>query len=122
MKRDYQIWNVLHDGALVDIEGNAPGDIRIKVKIEYIANKLNGQYDHIIVNLKNCSLFEYERQWSKDNVQVYKTIKELEGISPTLIPYSGNKTKRTMIANAYQSAFCDYNVARSLILQRSSNM
>lgn len=88
MKKDYKIWNVLHDGALVNIQGNAPGDIIIKIKIEYIANKLIGQNDHIIVNLKNCSLFEYERQWSIDEVQVYKTIKELEGISPDLMALS----------------------------------
>nr|WP_319492530.1 hypothetical protein [uncultured Desulfobacter sp.] len=88
MKKDYQIWNIFHDGELVEIQGKTPGDIQIKVKIEYVANILKGNHNHIDVILKNCSLFEYERQWSKDSCQIYRTIKELEGISPALVALS----------------------------------
>jgi len=88
MKKDYQIWNILHDGALVDLQGNIPGELNIKVEIEYLANMLNGQYDNIFVKLENCSLFEYERNWSKDEIQIYKTIKELDGIEPALMALS----------------------------------
>ena len=84
MKLDYQIWNILHDGALVEIQGDVPGDLKIKVEIEYLANKLSGGFDNILVTLRNCELFEYERYWSKDETQTYKSIKELEGISPSL--------------------------------------
>ena len=88
MKQDYQIWNILHDGALVDLQGSIPGELRIKIKIEYLANKLGGVFDNIFVTLNNCSLFEYERYWSKDEIQVYKSIEELEGISPALMALS----------------------------------
>lgn len=88
MKKDYQIWNILHDGALVELQGKTPGDIKIKVKIEYLANKLKGRRDHIYVILKKCLMFEYERQLSKDRVQTYKTIDELEGITPALMALS----------------------------------
>ena len=61
MKQDYNIWNILHDGALVSLQGDVPGDLKIKVEIEYLANKLKGGYSNIFVHLKKCSLFEYER-------------------------------------------------------------
>ncbi len=88
MKQDYQIWNILHDGALVEIQGSIPGVLKIKVKIEYLANMLHGGFNNISVLLKNCSLFEYERQQSKDEIKIYRTIKELDGISPSLMALS----------------------------------
>ena len=88
MKTDYKIWNILHDGVLVDIIGTVPGYLTIRVEIEYLANKLNGQEDSIFVILKNCTLFEYERQWTKDEAQLYKNLSDLEGISPSLMVLS----------------------------------
>ena len=84
MKQDYQIWNILHDGALVKIQGDVPGELKIKVEIEYLANKLGGGFNNILVTLSDCAIFEYERYWSKDETQTYKSIEELEGISPSL--------------------------------------
>ena len=97
MKKDYQIWNTLHDGALVEIQGDVPGDLRVKVEIEYLANKLSGQKSNIWVNLKNCSLFEYERQLSKDETQTYQGPQELKDISPSLMALSCDEEKDYLI-------------------------
>ncbi|MDF7801062.1 hypothetical protein P4C99_16415 [Pontiellaceae bacterium B1224] len=88
MKQDYQIWNILHDGALVRLWELAPKNIVIQVEIEYLANKLNGHYNSIFVSLKNCTLFEFEQHWSKDDIRHYSTIQELEGITPGLMVLS----------------------------------
>ncbi len=72
----------------MSLQGDIPGELNIKVEIEYLAEKLNGQNDNIYIQLKNCTLFEYERHWSKNEIQIYKTIKELEGISPALMALS----------------------------------
>lgn len=112
MKQDYQIWNILHDGALVHLHDSTPGELKIKVEIEYLANKLSGGFDNIYVLLKNCSLFEYERYWSKDRVQVYKTIKELEGISPALMALScGEESDYLLISDICGSIKTRYDSA-----------
>ena len=99
MKQDYQIWNIIHDGVFVELQGAVPGELRIKVEIKYLANKLRGGSDHIYVILKNCSFFEYERQWSKDTIQIYKTIQELEGISPALTVLSCDEENDYLLIN-----------------------
>jgi hypothetical protein len=88
MKQDYQIWNILHDGALVRLWESTPKNIVIQVEIEYLANKLNGNYNNIFVSLKGCTLFEYEQHWSKDDIRHYSSVEELEGISPGLMALS----------------------------------
>ncbi len=84
MKEDYQIWNILHDGGFVDIQGNVPGELTIKVEIAYLANKLKGSFDNILVTLSDCTIFEYERYWSKNKTQTYTSIEELNRVSPGL--------------------------------------
>jgi len=88
MKQDYQIWNTLHDGALTRLWESAPNQIVIQVEIEYLANRLKGNYNNIFVKLNNCTLFEYEQHWSKNDIRHYSSVKELEGISPGLMALS----------------------------------
>lgn len=88
MKKDYQIWNVLHDGALKNLDGSVPGDLCIQVNIEYLANRLRGGFNNIFVKLINCTLFEYERHWSEEDIRYYSSIEELTGISPGLMALS----------------------------------
>ena len=88
MKNDYQIWNILHDGVLAEIKGDISGDLKIRVEIEYLARKLKGRFSSIFVTLKNCSLFIYERYWTKDNVQIFTSPNELEGITPAIVTLS----------------------------------
>jgi len=88
MKQDYQIWNILHDGELTEIKGTIPGRLTIKVEIKYLANILQGQYDHIIVILQNCTLFEYERLWKKDEIEIFTDLAALNTISPKLMALS----------------------------------
>lgn len=42
-------------------------------------------------------MFEYERQWTKETVQTYKSIAELEGISPGLIALSCDEGDNALI-------------------------
>jgi len=88
MKQDYQIWNILHDGELTEIKGTIPGRLTIKVEIKYLANILQGQYDHIIIILQNCTLFEYERLWKKDEIEIFTDLAALNTISPKLMALS----------------------------------
>ncbi len=56
----FELWNILHDGIITQITGEAPGDIQLTVEIGYLRNMFPGDGTSIIVTLKDCTTFEYE--------------------------------------------------------------
>ena len=48
------LWNILHDGTIAQIRGTVPGDIRLKVEIEYLRNMFSPPGQSIFVTLENC--------------------------------------------------------------------
>ncbi len=55
----YYIWNLLHDGSIVAFEGECPGNISVKVEIEYLCEVLAVGSTFLWVHLHGCSTIAY---------------------------------------------------------------
>lgn len=55
MRSHVDIWNVLHDGSIVAFTGDCPGDISVKVEIEYLCEVLATGSKFLWVHLRRCS-------------------------------------------------------------------
>jgi len=53
------IWNVLHDGVIVAIDGAVPGTIRVQVSIDYLRKRFSLSGELIQVVLVDCTRFSY---------------------------------------------------------------
>jgi hypothetical protein len=53
------IWNVLHDGIIVAIDGAVPGTIRLQVSIDYLRKRFSQSGELIQIVLEDCSRFTY---------------------------------------------------------------
>ena len=62
-----EIWNILHDGGISEIEGSIPGEVRIRVSIPYLRHMFPGDGKDILVRLTDCSKFSM-RIWEGDIV------------------------------------------------------
>jgi hypothetical protein len=56
---EYAVWNMLHDGSIESITGAVPGDVDLRVGIEYLCEKLPTGADGILIHLRGCRHFEY---------------------------------------------------------------
>ena len=77
MKEIIEVWNIFHDGSIVEIKGSLP-DVSIRIEISYLRNMFPGKGDSIWVHLIGCSTFEYliweeERKTSSlDEIQSFE--------------------------------------------------
>ena len=53
------VWNILHDGIIVAIEGEVPGSIRLHVSIDYLRERFSDSGDTIQILLAGCTRFAY---------------------------------------------------------------
>ena len=53
------IWNLLHDGEVVGIRGESPGDITVNVEINYLRKMFSSDGSNILIKLNECDLLEY---------------------------------------------------------------
>lgn len=54
-----RLWNLLHDGVIVRIDGSAPGDLEIEVKARYLCEMFAGAGQGFVIQLRGCSLFKF---------------------------------------------------------------
>ena len=59
MRSPVDIWNLLHDGRLVACTGECPGNISMKVEIEYLCEILATESKFLWVHLRSCSDVAY---------------------------------------------------------------
>ena len=60
------IWNVLHDGRIVALQGEVPGTIRFHVSIDYLRKRFSDPGETIEVTLNNCTSFAYQDDGSNE--------------------------------------------------------
>ena len=82
MKKHYDIWNIFHDGGIEQIEGTVPGSIRIKVGIENIRHMFSKDGDSFLINIFNCSIFQYE-PW--DESPIIHELSEIAKLEPDIL-------------------------------------
>lgn len=61
MSNQFAVWNMLHDGCIVDVDGFVPGDVTVAVEIEYLRSMLPDPGDRFLVRLSGCTMFELRR-------------------------------------------------------------
>lgn len=54
------LWNVLHDGVVQRVEGDAPGDLSLTIEIGYLRKLFRDGGDSVIVRLLGCTKFCYQ--------------------------------------------------------------
>ncbi len=60
-----EIWNVLHDGGVAEIDGVVPGEVTIRVNIPYLRQMFSDDGEDIIVQLGNCTSLTM-KIWNED--------------------------------------------------------
>jgi hypothetical protein len=58
-RMDVATWNVLHDGQIIDIKGELPGDLTLTIEVAYLCRRLRTAAEHLALALKDCRQFEY---------------------------------------------------------------
>jgi hypothetical protein len=57
---DRAFWQYLHDGSIERIDGAVPGDLVVRVSIEYLRAQFAGAGDGFDIALHGCTRFEFE--------------------------------------------------------------
>lgn len=68
---DFQldIWDIFHDGSIVEVRGELP-DIALRIEIQYLIEKLPGDGDSIWIHLKNCTRIRFTVWESEGEIQL----------------------------------------------------
>lgn len=66
MEYPEEIWNLLHDGGVAGVTGAVPGDLTIRVEIDYLTRRMQPPCQAIDVTLLGCDSFEYLR-WKDEH-------------------------------------------------------
>jgi hypothetical protein len=76
------IWNILHDGVIVAVEGTVPGNLRIDIEIDYLRKRIPDPGTSIQVLLVGCTRFalrEYE------NAKFSTALTEIAAMRPEVL-------------------------------------
>jgi hypothetical protein len=65
MDNPEEIWNLLHDGGIAGVHGVVPGDVTLRIEIDYLTRTMTPPCDAIDLILLGCESFEY-LHWSDD--------------------------------------------------------
>jgi hypothetical protein len=55
-----EIWNILHDGTIVQISGSIPGEVEMAIEIEYLRQRFSDPGQSILLLLHNCTAVGYQ--------------------------------------------------------------
>lgn len=58
-KQDNELWDILHDGVIADISGTIPGELKLSIRIDYLARLFQADEETIDVKLRNCTYFAF---------------------------------------------------------------
>lgn len=90
--------DLFHDGTVVRIEGQVPGDLRIRVQIEYLRHMYSEDGDSIDLTLCGCNHFSFQKCGSETRSESPETFLALK---PEIM---SAKPDRGMVAVNYQDA------------------
>jgi hypothetical protein len=55
MESSYDVWNLLHDGSIVAVQGACPGRLSLQVQIPYLCEVLSAGTAYLWVHLDGCT-------------------------------------------------------------------
>jgi hypothetical protein len=77
MKEKIEVWNIFHDGSIVNIQGSLP-DLVLTIEILYLRHMFSKDGESILVRLRNCSIFEYQDFDSNTQISNFSEVATLE--------------------------------------------
>ena len=72
---DTEIWDVFHDGTLINAQENTPGNLLLTIELEYVREEFDEDFKYFLLELHECNLFEYY-----PSVGDIKAIKDIKSI------------------------------------------
>lgn len=79
------IWNILHDGVIVAVDGTLPGDLRMDVKIDYLRKRIPDSGDLIHILLIGCTRFAFRAYEKSEYLTV---LNEIAAMKPEIVSVS----------------------------------
>ena len=80
-----EIWNILHDGMIVAVEGTVPGDLRIDMEIDYLRKRIPDPGTLVQVLLFGCTRFAFRKY---DSVTFSTVLTEIAAMRPEMVSAS----------------------------------
>jgi hypothetical protein len=71
------IWNVLHDGVIVAVDGTIPGTIRLDVSIDYLRKRFSESGEFIRIVLLGCTRFTFRESDNSASITELPRIAEM---------------------------------------------
>ena len=81
----YALWNTLHDGVIVAIDGTVPGEPVLEVEIGYLAGRLCPGTKSVFVRLVDCSSFLYDFRSSMEETVRLSVLSEIAESRPIIM-------------------------------------
>ncbi len=78
-ENEKEIWNIFHDGEIVEITKSDNSNLNLKIQIEYLRKIISDDGDSFVIKLKKCNLFElnYENRKLITNLDTIQEIKPI---------------------------------------------
>jgi hypothetical protein len=74
-KDQTEIWDLFHDGTLINAQENTPGNLLLTIELEYVREEFDEDFKYFLLELHECSLFEYYPSvW---DIEIIKDIKSI---------------------------------------------
>ena len=93
MTNKTNVWNLLHDGTIAQIEGVLP-NVNIRVEIEYLRHIFSNDGESIILEIRDCSLLQYKKFENSELITDFDSIIDLE---PEILSSEEEKDKLRII-------------------------
>ena len=119
MKQGCKIWNTLHDGQIIKIQGKTPGNLKLTIEIEYLAERLKGSFSSIILKLIECQHFTYSFYKSKDETIIYSDIEKITEDDIAIILSCETKDNKLYIYCACGLIVCTYENCELYLLDNT---
>ncbi len=78
---DTEIWDLFHDGTLINAQENTPWNLLLTIELEYVREEFDEDFKCFLLELHECSLFEYYPSvWDIEVIKDIKSVKDIKSI------------------------------------------
>lgn len=75
------IWDLFHDGTLINAQENTPGNLLLTIELEYVREEFDEDFKYFLLELHECSLFEYYPSvWDIEIIKDIQPINDIKSI------------------------------------------
>jgi hypothetical protein len=63
------LWNVLHDGTIVAVTGQVPGEVKLEIEADYLRDRFNDEGGLFALMLRDCSRLVF-KPWEEGQTTI----------------------------------------------------